>query len=187
MASHGNPHEHGLDGAGNHAMHHVFDRNVLIRTFATLVALTIVTVGLALAERADVIPLGGLSVPVALLIAGAKATVVALFFMGLKYDGGTNAVAFVGSIVFLAIFLAFTLLDTEFRDTFDEQSAVPVDEMTAEEVRLQARNDSIQAALAAQPLVLPPDTALLPGAPTDPAPVASPTPAPATTAPEEAP
>src|SRR5690606_26007905 len=89
-----------------HGGHHVLSRADLLRTFSILIGLTVLTVGLAFLERADVLPLGGLSVPVALAIAGAKAFFVAAYFMGLKYDTGTNLLTFVGGVVFLIIFLS---------------------------------------------------------------------------------
>lgn len=154
--------EHGHDG------HHVNDPKVLIRTIMILVALTILTVALALMERADIIPLGGLSVPVALAIAGTKATFVAMYFMGLKYDGGTNALAFVAGIVFLAVFLSFTFLDTGFRDVFEPGSAVPIDRQNAEQAELEVRQNQLLESTVAPPLVAGPDTLLLPNAPTAP-------------------
>ncbi|HLT48482.1 MAG TPA: cytochrome C oxidase subunit IV family protein [Rubricoccaceae bacterium] len=165
-----------------HGAHHVLGRDTLLKTFGALVALTVLTVALALLERAGVIPLGGLSVPVALGIAGAKASLVAAYFMGLKYDGGTNLLAFVGGVAFLVIFLTFTYLDTGFRDTFDEQSAVPVDILRAEEAALLARQDSLLRTATPPPLVSLPDTALFPNAPMTPPVVttpAAPAPAPA--------
>ncbi|NNF59508.1 MAG: oxidase [Rhodothermaceae bacterium] len=158
------------DAHGHGGGHHILERDVLLRTFGGLVVLTVLTVGLAFAERADILPLGGLSVPVALAIAGAKATLVAAFFMGLKNDGGTNLLSFVGGVVFLAIFLIFTYLDTGFRDTFDEQSAVPVDILDAEERALLERQEQIAPLQEAQPLIVAPDTLLFPNAPTEPAP-----------------
>ena len=159
------------DAHGHGGGHHILERDVLIRTFVALVALTALTVGLVLAERAHVIPsFGALSVPVALAIAGAKATLVAAFFMGLKNDGGTNLLAFVGAVVFLGIFLIFTYLDTGFRDTFEEQSAVPIDILEAEERALLERQEEIAPLQEAQPLIVAPDTLLFPNAPTEPAP-----------------
>lgn len=149
-----------------HGAHHVLGPRTLLQTFGVLCALTVLTVGLALAERAGIIPLGGLSVPVALGIAGAKAFFVAAFFMGLKYDGGTNLIAFVGAVVFLAIFLSFTYLDTGFRDTFEEESAVPVDVIRAEEAALLERQEQLQEAATPPAFVTPPDTLLFPDAPT---------------------
>lgn len=151
-----------------HGGHHVLSVATLLRTIGALVALTVLTVGLALAERAGVIPLGGLSVPVALAIAGTKAALVAMFFMGLKYDHSSNRIAFVGSLVFLTIFLAFTYFDTGFRDTFDPMSAVPADVITAEEAALMQRDSLIQEAITPQSLVNAPDTLLLPGAQAEP-------------------
>src|SRR5690606_27189698 len=119
-----------------HGAHHVLGRADLIRTFSILVGLTLLTVALALLERADLIPLGSLSVPVALAIAGAKAFFVAAYFMGLKYDGGTNLLTFVGGVVFLFIFLSFPYLDTGFRDTFDAPRAEPLYDLRAADVVL---------------------------------------------------
>ena len=153
-----------------HGAHHVNSRNTLLLTFGSLVFFTILTVGLALGERADIIPLGAFSVPVALAIAGVKAMLVAAFFMGLKYDGGTNLLAFVSGIVFLCVFLVFTYLDTGFRDTFREQSAVPIDILAREEAALQSRQEEIAPLQEAQPLVAAPDTLLFPNAPVQPAP-----------------
>jgi len=147
-----------------HGAHHVLSRPTLLRTFGALCALTVLTVGLALLERADVIPLGDLSVPVALAIAGMKGTLVAMFFMGLKYDNRTNALAFVGGVVFLIIFLSFTFLDTLFRDTFDASSAVPLDVQRAQSAEAQARDSLYQSSTNPATLVAPVDTLLLPGA-----------------------
>ena len=154
-----------------HGGHHVASPRLLLMTFGGLVFLTVLTVVLALAERADIVPLGPLSVPVALAIAGAKAYLVAAFFMALKYDGGTNLIAFVGSGVFLVIFLAFTYLDTGFRDTFEEESAVPVDVIEAEALELEAEQERLLPSYEAsqEALVQRPDSLLFPNAPTAPA------------------
>jgi cytochrome c oxidase subunit 4 len=170
-----------------HGAHHVSSRQTLLRVFGALVVFTVVTVVAALGERAGWFPLGGLSVPFALAIAGTKATLVAAYFMGLKYDGGTNLLAFVGGAVFLVIFLSFTYLDTGFRDTFEEQSAVPVDVLRAEEAALQARQEALLETTTLPPVVTPPDTALFPGAPLTPptVPAPAPSPAPSPQAPQE--
>lgn len=157
-------HSHDEQHTG-HGGHHILERPMLIRTFLGLVFLTVLTVALALMERADILPLGALSVPVALAIAGAKATLVAAFFMGLKDDGGTNLLAFGGSIVFLIIFLVFTYFDTGFRDTFQEVSATPIDIQEDEARALEARQAALEARQDVQPLVAPADTLLFPNAP----------------------
>lgn len=145
-----------------HGGHHVFSRDTLLRTFVALVVLTILTVVLGLLERQGTLHfLEPVSVPLALGIAGAKASIVAAFFMGLKYDKGTNLLAFVGSIVFLAIFLVFTFLDTGFRGTFGpDDEALPIDVIDRQASADSLRNAEIQEQFDAQPLVLPPDSAV---------------------------
>jgi cytochrome c oxidase subunit IV len=143
------PADHGHHG------HHILPRAVLLKTFVALVGLTVLTVVLAMMERAEIIYFGGEagSVAVALLIAGVKATIVAMFFMALKYDNRVNALAFVMGIVFLAIFFVFTFLDTGFRGQFD---GVPdarfIDQIELEQRRLQQR----EAELPPPPPVTPP-------------------------------
>jgi hypothetical protein len=56
---------------------------------------------------------------IAILIATVKATVVAAFFMHLIHDSRYNALALISSVVFLLIFVGFTMLDTAARGTYD--------------------------------------------------------------------
>lgn len=151
-----------------HGGHHINSSRTLWMTFGGLVGLTILTVVLGLMERDGLLPLGPLSVPVALAIAGVKVFLVAAYFMGLKYDGGTNLLAFVGSLVFLAIFLTFTFLDTLFRDTFEEQSAVTVDQILADELDMRMESERMAPVFESVPLVEQPDSMLFRSAPVDP-------------------
>ena len=57
------------------------------------------------------VDLGGMNVIVAMAVATIKATIVALYFMHLRYDRPFNTVVLVGSFVFLGIFISFALLD----------------------------------------------------------------------------
>lgn len=169
MAHDSDHHDHGQHHAGH--QHHVFDDGMLKKTFAVLVGLTLLTVILALWERGfanvfglelefPALPLGWLSVPIALGIAGTKAYWVASRFMGLKAEGGTNVLVFVGSLVFLVIFFGFTFLDFAFRDTFEELSAVPTDVLEAEALTAEEEAARIQEAYQATPLVGQPDPEL---------------------------
>jgi cytochrome c oxidase subunit 4 len=90
-----------------HAPHgpHVLSPAVLVGTAAALVALTAVTVA---AARVD---LGAANVAVALGIATLKASLVALFFMHLKYEHRFHLVVLVGAAVFAALFASFVLFD----------------------------------------------------------------------------
>jgi cytochrome c oxidase subunit 4 len=80
---------------------------------AALLALTVVTVAAAGVHFGS----PSVNVIVALVIASVKASLVALFFMHLLYDNRVNAIIFLTGVVMLAIFLIFTLLDVEARDT----------------------------------------------------------------------
>ena len=53
---------------------------------------------------------------VAILIATIKASLVALFFMHLWYDNKIYMLIFLGAILFLGIFIVFTMFDTMRRD-----------------------------------------------------------------------
>ena len=153
---------HAADPADHgHHGHHILPADLLLKVFGALIFLTLLTVALGLMERSGTIHLGALSVPVALGIAGVKATLVAMFFMALKYDNKVNALAFSLSIVFLVVFFVFTFLDTGFRDTFDDWSATQVDVEASEALELERRAEELQPALEAQPLVLPGDTTLV--------------------------
>ena len=156
----GTPH---VDAHGH--THHVLDKAMLVRVFGGLLFLTLLTVVLGLMERSGMIHLGALSVPVALAIASVKAYLVAAFFMGLREDGGSNALAFVSSIAFLLVFVSFTYLDTGFRDVVKGTGvASPIDVQARAFSADSARQAAIQGTFEAQPVLGQPDTLLLPGA-----------------------
>jgi cytochrome c oxidase subunit 4 len=93
----------------SHAEHHIVPIKVLTAVILTLGFLTILTVAAAQ------IDMGALNVPVALLIAGIKASLVIAIFMGLKYDNKTNALVLAIGLIMVLVFLVFVLLDTSFR------------------------------------------------------------------------
>lgn len=154
----------GHDEHTGHGAHHVFDAATLKKTFGILVGLTLLTVVLALWERgtADLfglelnyprLPVGALSVPIALAIAGTKVYWVASRFMGLKYEKNSNVLVFLGSTAFLVVFFTFTYLDFAFRDTFDELSAVTRDEVQAEALAAAEREALIDERFTAPAFV----------------------------------
>jgi cytochrome c oxidase subunit IV len=85
---------------------HVVPLRVLLTVFAVLLALTFLTVA------ATWLDFGGWALPIALGIATVKASLVALYFMHLRYDQPFYAVVLLAALLFLAIFLSLTLLDT---------------------------------------------------------------------------
>jgi cytochrome c oxidase subunit IV len=85
---------------------HVMSRGALLATAGALLALTAITV---LVSR---IHLGEANVVAALGIACLKATLVALFFMHLKYEHRFFRVILVGSAVFAILLVVFVVFDT---------------------------------------------------------------------------
>src|SRR5689334_17384046 len=89
---------------------HILPRKTYFFIWALLIALTFGTWGIAL------IDLGRWNIVVALLIAFTKATVVALFFMHLKYSSRRTQLALGAGLVWLIILLFLTLADYRTRD-----------------------------------------------------------------------
>src|SRR5258706_11872090 len=79
-----------------------------VMILATLLALTFITVTVSKIQFGS--PM--VNVVVALTIATIKASLVALFFMHLIHDRPLNAIIFVASFFFLALFLASCYTDT---------------------------------------------------------------------------
>ena len=94
---------------GDHAAHglaHVIPARVLIAVFLALVLLTVITVAVTF------VPTGRFEIWISLGIATVKAGLVAAYFMHLRYDNSLNAVVFLLGLLFIALFLGLTLIDT---------------------------------------------------------------------------
>jgi cytochrome c oxidase subunit IV len=96
------------DSLDSHAQHlaHVVPPRVLLSVFVTLIVLTFVTVAATWFDYGD------WALLIAMGIATFKASLVALYFMHLRYDNPFYAIVFLTALLFLAIFLSITLLDT---------------------------------------------------------------------------
>lgn len=88
-----------------HAVSHVLSLGVLVAVFAGLLILTAATVAVTWGD------LGSWNLIAAMAIATLKASLVALYFMHLRYDHPFNGLVFVAGLAFLAVFLIFTLMD----------------------------------------------------------------------------
>ena len=86
-------------------MSHISSKGLYWTIFLTLIVLTGVTVAIA---RMD---LGSLNTPVALAIAGFKATLVILFFMGVKYNTPLTKVVAASGFLWLIILFGITMGD----------------------------------------------------------------------------
>lgn len=101
--------------SGNEALHehssaeelsHVTPVRMLLGVWAILMVLTVVTVA---ATRVD---LGsGANLVVAMVIATIKAGFVVTYFMHLRWDRPFHTLIFLGSLLFVALFVSLTLLD----------------------------------------------------------------------------
>ncbi len=100
--------------------HHILPLKVYFGVATALLVLTVVTVVAAQFH------FGEYNLLIAMIIAAVKASLVALYFMHLKYDNKIYAVVFVGSLVFLAVFIIFTMFDTLRRGDIYEEVAHPL-------------------------------------------------------------
>jgi len=102
------------------AQDHIIPARVYLIVGASLFVLTGITVGVSF------VPLGPFNLVVALGIATIKATLVALVFMHLLYDNKFYLLVFVSAMMFLSIFIIFTMFDTMKRDALYQQTARPI-------------------------------------------------------------
>ena len=99
---------------------HISPAKFYVFILAILMTLTLLTVGVSY------IHLGKLNLIVAIVIASIKACFVVLFFMHLKYDNKFNALVLIISLLFIGVFFAYTLNDTEHRAEVDLESGAKV-------------------------------------------------------------
>ncbi|GEM_PF-343201 len=101
---------HAHDHDDDYAVHaHITSIRTYVLIFGALLFLTGLTVA------AYNIRLGELNLTVAVLIAMVKSSLVGAYFMHLKYDQRFNVLFFVGSLIFVGVFMAYTLNDTDHR------------------------------------------------------------------------
>ena len=90
--------------------HHIIPIETYFKVFGALMFLTVLTVAVTYVD------LGFFNIYLAMFIAILKSTLVLLFFMHLYYDNKTNLLFFLGSIIFMIIFITFTYFDIGQRD-----------------------------------------------------------------------
>ena len=101
--------------------HFIVPLKYYVGTFIALLFLTFLTVFTAQFDFG-----GFINIVIALVIAITKASLVILFFMGIRWEKGISLVTLVVSIIFFLIFITFTLIDTEFRSYTDELEVNPI-------------------------------------------------------------
>jgi len=91
----------------HHGLGHVLPVKLLAGVLGALLVLTVVTVITGSTY------LYGFDLAIAMVIATVKATLVCTIFMHLRWDKGFHSFAFLGSVLFVGVFLAYTLTDTK--------------------------------------------------------------------------
>jgi cytochrome c oxidase subunit 4 len=93
-------------GAAGGVQVHIVPPRVLLAVFASLIVLTALTYGVTYVD------LGALNLWVAIGIAALKATLVALWFMHLRYDRLFHGFVFLAAIAFVFLFIGLAMMDT---------------------------------------------------------------------------
>ena len=101
------------------AQRHILPLNLYLAVGSALLVLTVITVTAAQMD------FGEMNLLIAMGIAVVKATLVAMFFMHLKYDNRIYMLVFSGSLLFLGVFIIFTMFDTLRRGDIYEEISEP--------------------------------------------------------------
>jgi len=122
------PHDHVVDAsgaplsgkepaAGHHdELAHVMPVRLLVGVWGALMVLTVVTVAVTSVD------LGGrANLMIAMAIATVKAGLVVTYFMHLRWDRPFHTLVFLGSLLFVSLFISMTLLDkSEYEGDIEE-------------------------------------------------------------------
>jgi cytochrome c oxidase subunit 4 len=120
--------------------HHITSLAVLIATFVALVALTVLTSVLAQVN------LGRADIWITLGIATVKAAMVAAIFMHLIHDKAFNGIILMATLLFVALFVGFTLMDSEqyapaikaYSEVIEQKDYVAAEQQKAQELAAAA-------------------------------------------------
>ena len=107
---------HGASSGHGDEISHVTPVRLLIGVWAALMVLTVVTVAVTsidLGSRVNLI--------IAMAIATVKAGLVVTYFMHLRWDRPFNTLVFLGSLLFVSLFISMTLFDkSEYEPDIEE-------------------------------------------------------------------
>lgn len=90
----------------DHGIAHVMPISLMLTVFGALMVLTIITVSITALDFGPQINL-----IVAMAIATVKAGLVVSYFMHLRWDRPFHTLVFLGSLLFVSLFISLTLLD----------------------------------------------------------------------------
>ncbi|MCC6160540.1 MAG: cytochrome C oxidase subunit IV family protein [Deltaproteobacteria bacterium] len=130
-----------------HGEHHVLPLWIYLAVYGALLALTFVTVGVSYLD------LGTTAIVAALTVAIVKASLVAGYFMHLRYDDRFNSLIFVASILFMVLFFSFVFIDLTSRGLINpvEDNFVLRKDQGKTEQQLKATKPAAERGEAAPP------------------------------------
>jgi caa(3)-type oxidase subunit IV len=134
-------------GGAGHSDEHVMPVSLYLKIYGALLVMTAITVGVSMLD------LGEPAIYVALAVAVIKGSLVAAYFMHLKYDAGFNRLIFGGSLLFLMIFFVITMIDLGSRGAVSEEQDTMFkrqEESTLK--RLEARKKASKPTKASKPV-----------------------------------
>jgi len=103
----------------DHGIGHITPVSLLLGIFTALIVLTVLTVAVTYVD------LGTANIWIALGVAVAKAALVAVYFMHLRYDSPFHGLVLVSAFLFLAVFIGISLMDTgEYQPAMSPPSTV---------------------------------------------------------------
>jgi cytochrome c oxidase subunit 4 len=106
---------HNAENVRHGAHVHVVSPKLLLAVYGALLVLTLITV------KVTDFDLGNMNVWVALMVAVAKAGVVALYFMHLRWDSPFNALTLIAALFFVMIFIGIAVLDSkEYKPNYEQ-------------------------------------------------------------------
>jgi cytochrome c oxidase subunit IV len=94
---------------------HISPLSNYYKVFGALLVLT------GLTYAVSYMSLGPASLPVAIVVATVKASLVCAYFMHLKYDDRYHVFVFLSTLIFVGIFFTFTLFDLQSRAKLNDE------------------------------------------------------------------
>jgi cytochrome c oxidase subunit 4 len=107
----------------HHEQHHISPLKTFLKVYGSLICLTLLTVA-----TAKNLNLGAFNTVLAMIIATAKALIVMLWFMHLKYDTKLNRITIASAFFFLLVFFGFSAMDVFTRKNLQN---ISIDELKA--------------------------------------------------------
>jgi cytochrome c oxidase subunit 4 len=109
---------HAVHEGGHDEIAHVTPVRLLVAVWGALIVLTIVTVAVTKVDLG-----ASTNLVIAMAIATIKAGLVVTYFMHLRWDRPFHTLIFIGSLLFVSLFISLTLFDkSEYEHSIDEMA-----------------------------------------------------------------